>query len=64
MAVNKLIWVGLLCCLGALLIQVFPEAAFRLGADLKASWLMFGFGIFLILIATFAGANGKSGGSQ
>ncbi len=61
MAVNKLIWVGLICCLTALMIQVFPEAAFRMGADVKASWLVFGFGVFLILIATFTGMNGRRG---
>ncbi|MEM9619432.1 MAG: hypothetical protein AAFX54_13335 [Pseudomonadota bacterium] len=63
MAVNKLIWVGLACCLAALTIQVFPEAAFRMGADVKASWLVFGFGLFLIVIATFASGTGRRGGS-
>ena len=63
MAVNKLIWVGLACCLAALVIQVFPEAAFRMGADVKASWLVFGFGLFLIVIATFANGTGRRGGS-
>ena len=53
MAVNKLIWVGLTCCLTALLIQVFPDAAFRMGAEVKASWMVFSFGLFLIVIATF-----------
>ncbi len=51
MAFNKLIWVGLACCLAALAIQVFPTAAFRLGVDVSASWLVFGFGLFLILMS-------------
>jgi hypothetical protein len=61
MAMNKLIWVGLLSCLAALAIQVFPEAAFRIGADVKASWLVFGFGVFLILTATLTGISGRRG---
>jgi len=63
MGVNKLIWVGLICCLAALTIQLFPEAAFQLGADVKASWLVFVFGLFLIVIATFASGAGRRGGS-
>ena len=55
MNVNKLIWVGLICCLSSLIIQLFPEAAFRMGADANASWLVFGFGVFLILVASFVG---------
>ena len=61
MAVNKLIWVGLCCCLTALIIQVFPEAAFRIGADVKASWMVFSFGLFLIVIATFLSGRGHQG---
>ncbi len=59
MAVNKLIWVGLVCCLAALLVQVFPDAAFQMGADIKASWMVFSFGLFLIIIATFANGRGR-----
>ena len=59
MAVNNLIWVGLICCLTALIIQVFPDAAFRMGADVKASWMVFTFGLFLIVIATFTGGRGR-----
>ena len=51
MAFQKLVWVGLACCLVALAIQVFPQAAFHAGADARASWLVFVFGIFLIAIA-------------
>jgi len=58
MAVNKLIWVGLVCCLAALAIQVFPNAAFRIGVDVGASWLVFGFGVFLILMSALVSLSG------
>ncbi len=60
MALNKLIWVGLICCLTALAIQVFPNAAFRIGVDVGASWVVFGFGIFLILMSTLISVGGKN----
>ena len=60
MAFNKLIWVGLFCCLSALAIQVFPNAAFRMGVDVNASWMVFGFGVFLILMSALINMNSKS----
>jgi len=51
MSINTLNWVGLVCCLTALAIQVFPDAAFRAGVNVSAAWLVFGFGVFLILMA-------------
>lgn len=59
MAANTLIWVGLSCCLIALAIQVFPNAAFSLGADVNASWLVFGFGVFLIAASVILNLSGK-----
>lgn len=59
MATNNLIWIGLFCCLAALTVQMFPEAAFRLGVDVGASWLVFGFGVFLILVAAFVAASSR-----
>jgi len=59
MALKTLIWVGLACCLAALTIQVFPEAAFRMGVDVGASWMVFGFGVFLILISALISMSGK-----
>lgn len=61
MAFNKLIWVGLFCCLSALAIQVFPNAAFQMGVDVNASWMVFGFGVFLILMSALINMNSKSG---
>ena len=55
---NNLIWIGLFCCLAALIIQVFPNAAFNMGVDLGASWLVFGFGVFLILVAALIASSG------
>ncbi len=51
MTINNLVWVGLCCCLAALMIQVFPDAAFRIGVDVGASWRVFGFGVFLIVVS-------------
>lgn len=48
---NSLIWTGLVCCLAALSLQLFPGLAFRIGAEPAAAWLVFGFGVFLMLIA-------------
>ena len=62
MAIEKLIWVGLACCLTALGMQVFPNAAFSVGIDVNSAWLVFGFGIFLILISAFVALTG--GGSR
>ncbi|MEO1135941.1 MAG: hypothetical protein AAFW68_04905 [Pseudomonadota bacterium] len=56
---NTLIWIGILCCLTALCIQLFPNAAFRLGIDVGASWLVFGFGVFTILVAALAAVPGS-----
>ncbi len=66
MVKNNLIWIGLFCCIAALAIQVFPNAAFNMGVDVGASWLVFGFGVFLILVAAListAGGNacGRNG---
>ena len=64
MPAARLMWVGLFCCLVALLIQVFPQAAFRLGADAAASWLVFGFGVFLIVMSSLISLYGRNGGSH
>lgn len=58
---NYLIATGLLCCFIALAIQVFPGAAFRAGVDVSASWLMFGFGVFLILVGALINVGGARG---
>lgn len=59
MAANTLIWVGLTCCLIALAIQVFPGAAFNMGVDVGASWLVFGFGVFLIAVSIILNMTSK-----
>jgi hypothetical protein len=43
--------VGLLCCVGALTVRLFPRLADDLGADPGAAWLLFGFGLFLVATA-------------
>ncbi|NNE39620.1 MAG: hypothetical protein HKN14_01740 [Marinicaulis sp.] len=59
MTENKLLWVGLICCLVGLGVQLFPEAAFHAGIDFAASWRVFGFGVFLILIGAAISAIGS-----
>ena len=56
---NMLITTGLACCLAALGLQLFPDAAFRIGADPAASWLVFGFGVFLILAGSLIATGGR-----
>ena len=55
-----LIWVGLCCCIAALAIQVFPGAAFALGADVSAAWLVFIFGVFLIIVSTLISMTNRN----
>lgn len=59
MAAEKLSCVGLVCCLAALLVQVFPGPAFEVGIDVKAAWFLFGFGVFLLLLASVSGFGGR-----
>ncbi|MAW78830.1 MAG: hypothetical protein CMI63_01225 [Parvularcula sp.] len=56
---NSLLWTGLLCCLGALLLQLFPGLAFRIGAEPAAAWLVFGFGVFLMILAAMLASGGR-----
>ncbi|MEE2690658.1 MAG: hypothetical protein VX640_03850 [Pseudomonadota bacterium] len=60
MGFAKLLWVGLFCCIGALLVKLFPNAAFSLGVDVASAWLLFGFGVFLILAALLAATKGDA----
>ncbi len=64
MPMNNAFWVGLVCCLVALAIQVFPDAAFRAGVNVSAAWLVFGFGVFLILMAAVLSHTGSGRGSR
>ncbi|MEZ5892518.1 MAG: hypothetical protein R3C58_05145 [Parvularculaceae bacterium] len=57
--VNNLIAMGVACCALALAVQVFPAAAASLGADPGASWLLFGFGVFLILVGALIATGGR-----
>jgi len=56
---NNLVWIGLLCCLSALGVRIFPAAAFDMGVDIGAAWLLFGFGMFLIVIAALIATAGR-----
>lgn len=62
MTTGQLLWAGLACCIIALSVQLFPEAAYALGVDLAASWRLFGFGVFVIAVAALmTGAGGRCG---
>jgi hypothetical protein len=56
---NSLLWTGLLCCVSALVLQLFPGLAFRIGAEPAAAWLVFGFGVFLMIIAAMVASGGR-----
>lgn len=62
MTTGQLLWAGLACCIVSLCVQLFPAAAYELGVDPGATWRLFGFGVFLIAIASLmAAAGGRSG---
>ncbi|MEX0644975.1 MAG: hypothetical protein WD076_06680 [Parvularculaceae bacterium] len=48
---NKLMWTGVLCCIGALALNLFPALTYELGVGEGGAWPFFGFGLFLILIS-------------
>lgn len=58
MTTGQLLWAGLACCIAALLVQLFPAAAYAMGVDLGATWRLFGFGVFLIAMASLMTAAG------
>lgn len=49
MAFNKLVWIGLFCCIAGLLVNLFPRLTFELGMNPAGAWVLFAFGVFLIL---------------
>lgn len=56
---------GFLACAVALLIQLFPAAAFAAGADVSAASRLLAFGIFLIAVCALAsGAHWRCGCSH
>lgn len=62
MTTGQLLWAGLACCIVSLSVQLFPAAAYEFGVDPGATWRLFGFGVFLIAIASLmAAAGGRSG---
>ena len=60
MTTGQLLWAGLACCIASLCVQLFPAAAYALGVDPGATWRLFGFGVFLIAVASLMTAAGGS----
>lgn len=56
-------WIGCICCLAALVLQLFPQAAFRIGVDIGATWRLFAFGFFLIALSSLAASQGRRRGA-
>lgn len=61
MANGKVMWTGLVCCVAAILVKMFPSVAFSLGVDLPSAWLLFAFGVFLIVTAMVLSRKGGAG---
>ena len=62
MTTGQLLWAGLACCIASLVVQLFPAMSYALGVDPAATWRLFGFGVFLIGIASLmTAAGGRSG---
>ncbi|MGH6768779.1 MAG: hypothetical protein ACRECO_07140 [Xanthobacteraceae bacterium] len=61
MTTGQLLWAGIGCCIAALAVQLFPDAAYALGVDLGATWRLFGFGVFLIAVASLIAVAGRNG---
>lgn len=56
---EKLIWLGVFCCLSTLAVHLFPAMSFRLGVDMSAAWMVFAFGLFLIVVSTLIGGKAR-----
>ena len=58
MATGHLLSAGIFCCALALVAQLFPMAAYAIGAEVAAAWRLFAFGVFLIAVAALMTAAG------
>jgi hypothetical protein len=57
----KLIWIGVICCIGALALNLFPALVLDLQMDRNGAWLFFGFGMFLILVGIAIARSSRCG---
>jgi hypothetical protein len=65
MTTGHLLGAGLACSIVALAVQLFPGPAFEMGVDIAATWRLFGFGLFLIALASLSAAvGGRKGGER
>ena len=59
MTAEKLTWLGVFCCLATLGLNLFPALSFHFGVDLRAAWMVFAFGLFLIVISALLGGKAR-----
>lgn len=64
MAAGRLMWTGIACCLGGLLVNLFPALAYDLGMAPQGAWQVFAFGLFLIILAAILGGAASRRGGQ
>lgn len=57
---GALLRTGLVSCLAALFMQIFPTAAAAAEIDLGATWRLFAFGLFLISVGAFVDASERA----
>jgi hypothetical protein len=58
MTTAHLSWTGIICCLAALVLQLFPGAAYAAGVDIDALWRVFAFGVFLLALSALTARRG------
>ncbi|GAB4523885.1 MAG: hypothetical protein Kow00133_11990 [Amphiplicatus sp.] len=62
MPATALLWTGLFCCVGAIVLKLFPAFAFAAGAAPEGIWILLAFGLTLVMLATLLslrrGGNG------
>lgn len=58
MTTAHLSWTGVICCLAALALQLFPGFTDAAGVDVDALWRVFAFGLFLLALSALSARRG------